>query len=227
MTAAQPTVRPMREVSTEYDVLAKSIIIGNSSVGKTSLLYRYVEQDWNPHYIATIGVDFKVMTFERASKIVKLQLWDTAGQDRFRTITHTYYRGAHGVMMVFALDDRESFDGLSEWINDVQRFAAAGIPVVLVGNKADCSPSAVQVPDEEAEALAQSLGGVYMKASAKQNVGVDEAFTQMLERCVAHRMALLAKVGDAAQDARNRNAINLKRAAQRQERRQNGGCPCQ
>lgn len=186
----------MFSVATEYDVLAKAIIIGDSSVGKSSLLYRYTEQDWNPHYIATIGVDFKVMTFERDSKIVKLQLWDTAGQDRFRTIVHTYYRGAHGVMMVFALDDRQSFDNLHEWIGDVQKFATNGVPVVLIGNKSDCRPNEVAVSDEEAEALAQRLGGVYMKTSARVNQGVDEAFTQMLERCLTHRFALLAKATD-------------------------------
>jgi len=220
---ASQLARPMRDVATDYDVLAKSIIIGDSSVGKTSLLYRYIEQDWNPHYIATIGVDFKVMTFEHKGKVVKLQLWDTAGQDRFRTITHTYYRGAHGVMMVFALDDRESFDNLSTWISDVQRFAAAGIPVVLVGNKADCAPSAVQVHDDEAQALAESLGGVYMKTSARENKGVDEAFTQLLNRCVTHRMALLAKVDEV----RPRGAVNLKRAAEREQARKKGNCPCQ
>jgi small GTP-binding protein len=195
-TAAQPKVRiarPMQSLSTEYDVLAKAIIIGDSSVGKSSLLYRYTEQDWNPHYIATIGVDFKVMTFERDSKVIKLQLWDTAGQDRFRTIVHTYYRGAHGVMLVFALDDRASFDNLQEWLGDVQKFASNGVPIVLVGNKADCPRDQVTVSDEEAEHLATQLGGTYVKTSARQNIGVDEAFTVTLERCLAHRLEILAK----------------------------------
>jgi len=187
--------RPMRQLSTEYDVLAKSIIIGDSSVGKSSLLYRYTEQDWNPHYIATIGVDFKVMTFDRDGKVIKLQLWDTAGQDRFRSIVHTYYRGAHAVMLVFALNDRESFDHLCEWTQDVQRFATAGVPIVLIGNKADCPHGDVAVSDEEAEALAKHLGGVYMKTSARTGGGVDEAFTEVLERCLQQRLAILSKQG--------------------------------
>jgi len=183
----------MRNLATEYDVLAKSIIIGDSSVGKSSLLYRYTEQDWNPHYIATIGVDFKVLTFERDSKIVKLQLWDTAGQDRFRTIVHTYYRGAHAVMLVFALNDRESFDHIHEWVQDVSRFATSGVPVLLIGNKADCPPANVAVSDEEAEALAKHLGGVFMKTSARTGQGVDAAFSVLLEQCLNHRMELLKK----------------------------------
>jgi Ras-related protein Rab-8A len=195
--SAAPLARPMHTVATDYDVLAKAIIVGDSSVGKSSLLYRYTEQDWNPHYIATIGVDFKVMTFERDNKIVKLQLWDTAGQDRFRTIVHTYYRGAHAVLLVYAVDDRQSFENLHEWMGDVQRFATAGVPVVLVANKCDCRPDEVAVPDEEAEALAQRMGAVYAKASARMNQGVDEAFTTLLEKCLAHRMTLMDKQRDA------------------------------
>ena len=193
MTSAAPIARPMSTVATDYDVLAKAIIVGDSSVGKSSLLYRYTEQDWNPHYIATIGVDFKVMTFERDSKIVKLQLWDTAGQDRFRTIVHTYYRGAHAVLLVFAVDDRESFENLEEWMGDVHRFATNGVPVVLVGNKCDCRPEEVAVPDDEAEALAQRMGATYLKTSARMNQGVDDAFTTLLEKGLEHRLALAAK----------------------------------
>lgn len=183
----------MRQMATEYDVLAKSIIIGDSSVGKSSLLYRYTEQDWNPHYIATIGVDFKVMTFDREGKVIKLQLWDTAGQDRFRSIVHTYYRGAHAVMLVFAINDRESFDHLHEWTQDVHRFATGGVPIVLIGNKADCPQGDVAVSDEEAEALAKHLGATYMKTSARTGAGVDTAFTEVLERCLEQRLALLKK----------------------------------
>jgi Ras-related protein Rab-8A len=198
--------RPMRALSTDYDVLAKAIVIGDSSVGKSSLLYRYTEQDWNPHYIATIGVDFKVMTFERQGKIIKLQLWDTAGQDRFRTIVHTYYRGAHAVMLVFAIDDRDSFENLQEWLGDVHRFGSQGVPVVLVGNKADCAPEQVAVSDEEAEALARSLGAQYLKTSARLNKGVDEAFTVTLEKCLEHRLAILAKQQNTPQ---NRHKVIL------------------
>lgn len=213
--------RPMPSLSPDYDVLAKAIIVGDSSVGKSSLLYRYSEQDWNPHYIATIGVDFKVMTFERESKIVKLQLWDTAGQDRFRTIVHTYYRGAHGVLMVFALDDRQSFDNLQEWIGDVQRFATNGVPIVLVGNKADCAPDRIAVSDEEAEALAERLGGVYKKTSARMNQGVDQAFTEVLERCLAHRFALIKK---QAETGEKQNTIRLNRPVQGPKK--NEKCAC-
>ena len=172
----------------DYDVCVKSIIVGDSGVGKSSLLYRYTDQDWNPHYIATIGVDFKVLTFERNNKVVKLQLWDTAGQERFRTITHSYYRGAHAVMLVFSVTDRESFDNVKRWVGDVRKYGSETVPMVLVGNKSDVPESQRVVPDEEAEALAESLGCKYVKASAKENMNVDVSFGELVDDCVAERL---------------------------------------
>ena len=170
-----------------YDVVVKSIIIGDSSVGKSSLLFRYTDHDWNPHYIATIGVDFKVMTFERKSKVVKLQLWDTAGQERFRTITHSYYRGAHGVMVVFDVTSRESFENISTWLQDVKKYGACGAPMILLGNKCDDNKNR-QVSDEEAQALAESIGCVYIPTSAKNDINVDKAFENMVDQCVQYRL---------------------------------------
>lgn len=143
----------------DYDVLIKTIMVGDSCVGKSSLLYRYSEGDWNPHYLATIGVDFKTMTFEKNGKIIKLQMWDTAGQERFRTITNTYYRGCHGVVLVFDYTNRESFQHCeSRWMVDVERCATLGCPVILLGNKADVADDLKEVTDEEAQMLARRIG---------------------------------------------------------------------
>lgn len=174
----------------DYDVCVKSIVIGDSGVGKSSLLYRYTDHDWNPHYIATIGVDFKVLTFERRGKIVKLQLWDTAGQDRFRSITQSYYRGSHAVMLVFDVTNRESFDNVRQWVADVRRFGGDQLPMVLVGNKCDCEAQR-QVSDAEADELAAALGCKYVRASAKDNCNVDAAFEGLVDDCVAAKLRLL------------------------------------
>lgn len=182
------TRRPLDGSS--YDILIKTILIGDSGVGKSSLLYRYTDQDWNPHYIATIGVDFKVLTFERCNKVVKLQLWDTAGQERFRTITHAYYRGSHGIMLVFDLTNQESFENIRNWLQDVRRYAAEGLPMILIGNKADVFKHR-QVSYEDAMGLATELGCRYFETSAKDDKGVEEAFDEMISGCIAQR----AKVG--------------------------------
>jgi len=178
--------------TTDYDICVKSIIIGDSGVGKSSLLYRYSDQDWNPHYIATIGVDFKVLSFERSGKVVKLQLWDTAGQERFRTITHSYYRGAHGIMIVFDVTNRETFDNVASWMKDVRKFGADGVPMVLVGNKCDCETKRV-VQAEEGKLLAAELGCRYVETSAKENAKVDEAFDHLVNECIKHRGTLIPK----------------------------------
>lgn len=173
----------------DYDIAVKSIIIGDSGVGKSSLLYRYAEQDWNPHYIATIGVDFKVLTFERQNKVVKLQLWDTAGQERFRTITHSYYRGAHSIMIVFDITNRETFDNVAVWMQDVKKFANQTAPMLLVGNKADCEQHR-EVPSSEAEALAESLGCKYMETSAKDDKAVEGSFEYLVDKCLEQRLTI-------------------------------------
>jgi len=174
----------------DYDICVKSIVIGDSGVGKSSLLYRFTDHDWNPHYIATIGVDFKVLTFERNAKVVKLQLWDTAGQERFRTITHSYYRGAHGIVLVFDVTNMESFEDVQAWMSDVRRFGIEGAPMVLVGNKIDCVAKRVVSRDMGLQ-LAAQLGCKYFETSARENTAVDEAFNYIVDQCVAKRDVLI------------------------------------
>ena len=94
----------------DYDYLFKVLIIGNSGVGKSCLLLRFAENMFSDNYISTIGVDFKIRKMELDGKSVKLQIWDTAGQDRFRTIIKSYYRGSNGIIVVYDITDRETFE---------------------------------------------------------------------------------------------------------------------
>lgn len=175
----------------DYDLTVKTILIGDSSVGKSSLLYRYTDDDWNPYYIATIGVDFKVKTMERNHKVIKLQLWDTAGQERFRSITQSYYKGAHAVALVFDVNDRESFESLRVWINDVHNFGSANVPVVLIGNKCDLNPKNRMVSTEEAKQFADGLGFRYFETSAKEGTNVAEAFEYIVDKSVEQREKMI------------------------------------
>lgn len=97
-----------------YDYMFKVIVIGDSGVGKTNLILRFSDKNFNSNYVATIGVDFKIKTINIGDKRVRLQLWDTAGQERFRTITETYYKGAHGIVLTYSIDDRKSFENISK-----------------------------------------------------------------------------------------------------------------
>lgn len=102
--------------STDYDFVFKTLLIGNSSVGKSSLLLRFSDNIFQESFYPTIGVDFKIRTFEQDGSIVKLQMWDTAGQEKFKTITSAYYKGAQGIILVFDLCDKKSFQDIQNWI---------------------------------------------------------------------------------------------------------------
>ncbi|KFZ54481.1 Ras-related protein Rab-3A, partial [Podiceps cristatus] len=98
-----------------FDYMFKLLIIGNSSVGKTSFLFRYADDTFTPAFVSTVGIDFKVKTVYRNDKRVKLQIWDTAGQERYRTITTAYYRGAMGFILMYDITSEDSFNAVQDW----------------------------------------------------------------------------------------------------------------
>ena len=121
----------MSQRSREYDHLLKYVIVGDSSVGKSCLLLRFAEDQFNENYMTTIGVDFRFKTVTSNNKNIKLQIWDTAGQERFRTITNTYYKsnhkkhvGAHAVLLVYDITNEESFQSIQNfWVSEVESYA--------------------------------------------------------------------------------------------------------
>lgn len=131
--------------SREYDHFLKYVIVGDSSVGKSCLLLRFADDQFNENYMTTIGVDFRFKTVRSNNKNVKLQIWDTAGQERFRTITNTYYKsnmlvyaGAHAIILVYDITNLESFESIQNfWLDETENYADPGTLLVLVGNKAD------------------------------------------------------------------------------------------
>ena len=132
----------MTHRSREYDHLLKYVIVGDSSVGKSCLLLRFADDQFNENYMTTIGVDFRFKTVKSNDKNIKLQIWDTAGQERFRTITNTYYKstptphsGAHAVFLVYDIINKESFESIQDfWLNEVESYADPGSVLVLVGS---------------------------------------------------------------------------------------------
>ncbi|CAG9321630.1 unnamed protein product [Blepharisma stoltei] len=159
----------------DYDYLMKVLLIGDSSVGKTSVLLRYVDDTYNPEFQTTIGVDFKISTMELQGKVIKLQLWDTAGQDRFKNIVASYYRGAQGVILMYDITNQASFQNIKNWYNETLNHLQSSTPKLLVGNKLDLA-SQRTVKLAEAQELADRLSMSYIETSAKNSQNVRLAF---------------------------------------------------
>lgn len=164
----------------EADHIFKLLIIGNSATGKSNLLLRFADNVFHGSLLPTIGVDFKIKTLRLLGKLVKLNIWDTAGQERFRNINSTYYKGSHGVMIVYDITDVESFNNVGMWLSEVAAHAGPNVVKLLVGNKCDLEEQRC-VSAREGQALAERCGVKFMETSAKQCVNVEEAFHALAE----------------------------------------------
>ncbi|KAI6183809.1 Ras-related protein Rab-3 [Aphelenchoides bicaudatus] len=164
-----------------FDYMFKLLIIGNSSVGKTSFLFRYADDSFTSAFVSTVGIDFKVKTVFRGDKRVKLQIWDTAGQERYRTITTAYYRGAMGFILMYDITNEDSFNSVQDWCTQIKTYSWENAQVVLVGNKCDMDEERV-VSYERGRQLADQLGLEFFEASAKENINlVDIICNKMAE----------------------------------------------
>uniref|UniRef100_V9LBN5 Ras-related protein Rab-13 n=1 Tax=Callorhinchus milii TaxID=7868 RepID=V9LBN5_CALMI len=161
-----------------YDYLFKLLLIGDSGVGKTCLIIRFAEDNFNSTYISTIGIDFKIKTVDVEGKKIKLQVWDTAGQERFKTITTAYYRGAMGIILVYDITDEKSFENIQNWMKSIKENASATVERMLLGNKCDMENKR-KVTKERAEKLAKDHGIRFFETSAKSSLNVAEAFQSL------------------------------------------------
>eukprot|EP00768_Dysnectes_brevis_P003285 gnl/Dysnectes_brevis/2360_a2786_2766.p1 GENE.gnl/Dysnectes_brevis/2360_a2786_2766~~gnl/Dysnectes_brevis/2360_a2786_2766.p1 ORF type:complete len:207 (-),score=20.22 gnl/Dysnectes_brevis/2360_a2786_2766:56-676(-) len=163
-------------MSSSYHLLVKLILIGSSTVGKSCILLRFVDNRFVSLHDLTIGVEFGNRTIVVDDQIVKLQIWDTAGQEQFRSITRSYYRGAAGALLVYDITRRESFENVAGWLKDARQHAP-DIVCMLVGNKADLGHRR-RVSREEGEQFAAANGLLFAETSAKESMGVDDAFLE-------------------------------------------------
>ncbi|KAH7822905.1 Rab2d [Monocercomonoides exilis] len=152
----------------------KYIVVGDMSVGKSCLLLQFLENRFNPAHDMTIGVEFGTRTVEVNGDVVKVHIWDTAGQESFRSITKSYYRGAIGALLVYDISRRVTFDHLIRWMDDLQKYCTNDLVIALVGNKSDLEIR--EVPREEGEHFAQDHDMLFYETSAKTAEGVEEAF---------------------------------------------------
>ena len=156
-------------------VFFKILLIGDSGVGKSSVILRYIEDYFSGTLMSSIGVDFKTKQIEIDERLVKIQIWDTAGHEKFRTITTSYYKSAHAIIIIYDITDINSFEHIKNWMIDIDKFAKQGVLKTLVANKTDLEDQR-KIKKEEGQSIAKKYGVNFFEVSAKDNKNIDELF---------------------------------------------------
>ena len=167
--------------SSNYQYIFKLILIGNSGVGKSSILQRYIKHTFEESYKCTIGVDFLMKSIIVNGKTVKLQLWDTAGQEKYKSMVSSYYRGANVALIIFDITNHKSFESLPNWIENFYKNGPEQKNIILIGNKKDLEEER-QVTQEEAEAFSETNNMIYFETSAKDGDNIDYVFNYTAEK---------------------------------------------
>ncbi|KRW99728.1 P-loop containing nucleoside triphosphate hydrolase [Pseudocohnilembus persalinus] len=163
-------------MSQKKEYVAKVLIIGEAKVGKTSILTTYTEGVFPESTMPTLGIDYRIKRLDIGDQIIKLQIWDTAGQERFRSITQNFYKGAMGIILTFDLNDKSTFDNLQNWLQRIKEYSGESVCIIILANKCELEP---QVSDEQIKDLEQKQSVKCFKTSAKENIGITQAFSKM------------------------------------------------
>ena len=161
----------------KYSVFYKILLIGDLGVGKSSVILRYIEDYFSGNMMSSIGVDFKTKQIEINDRLIKMQIWDTAGHEKFRTITTSYYKSAHAIIVLYDITDINTFEHVKNWMIDIDKFAKQGVLRLLIGNKIDLNDNR-QVTKEAGETLANKFGVNFFEVSAKDNININELFLE-------------------------------------------------
>ena len=203
------------ESEKKYDYIFKLILIGSSGVGKSSILKRYIQKIFNAEYTCTIGVDFFMKSLNISNKSIKLQLWDTAGTEKFKSITTGYYRGANAAFVVFDLTYKSSFESVSEWIQNYYKYSNPDSEkyVILIGNKSDLKEKR-EISEEEIYDFAKNNKIKYFETSAKNGENIDECFYFIAEKLMKDLeekgiFSNVENVGTINNDIINKNKIDI------------------
>ena len=181
MSGAPSSTNGSQNKPSNYQYIFKLILIGNSGVGKSCILQRYIKHTFEESYKCTIGVDFLMKSIVINGQTVKLQLWDTAGQEKYKSMASSYYRGANVALIVFDITNHESFDALPLWIENFYKNGPEQKNIILIGNKNDL-PDLRQVTQKEAEAFSETNNMMYFETSAKEGDNIEYIFNYAAEK---------------------------------------------
>ena len=164
----------------QFDYLLKFIIVGDIAVGKSNMLLRFVYNKFSDEYKTTIGVDFGEKKIDYNNKTYKIQIWDTTGQEQFRSITRGYYKNSVCAFVVYDITSRSTFENSKVWIDDCKSYMSKKVIIILIGNKCDLEEKR-QVTIDEGQELADAYGLLFFETSAKTDVNIKSAFESSLE----------------------------------------------
>ena len=164
----------------DYDYLYKLIIVGDSFVGKTNIMSQYIRKEFSLNTKSTVGVEFGAKIIKIENKMIKAQIWDTAGEERYRSVTNAYYKGAKGAFVVYDITNKLSFESVEKWIQDLKINSDHNITLLLIGNKKDLEDKR-EVSKEEGEEKAKTFGLGFIETSACTGENIDKAFETMLK----------------------------------------------
>ncbi len=180
--------------------MIKILTLGDTTVGKTSIVLQYTTQKYNTQILSTIGVDFKSKVINIDNNKVKMLIWDTAGEERFRNIASQYYYGADGALLIFDITKKSSFERIVYWINELsQKKNINELGLLLVGNKIDLEKER-QVQKEEAERFAKENNLKYYEVSAAKNINIDNMMLDIIKQCISN---IQKRDSDAFRDSIN------------------------
>ena len=199
-----------------YDLLYKIIIIGDTCVGKSNILSRYLKDEFREDSKSTVGVELGTKFVKVKGVGAKLQIWDTAGQERYKSITSSYYKGSHGCFIVYDITSETSFENVEKWYEQAQKDASKDVSIILVGNKCDLENER-KVSKEKGEEKAKSLNAPFFETSALSKINIDDIFKEMINN-IYERTGGPKADEDEDIEIVNENAVNLNSQAPQEKK---------
>ena len=166
-----------------YDLLFKLILIGDSCVGKSNILLKYLKNEFDTNSRATVGVEFGTKNIFLNNKKIKIQIWDTAGEERYRSITSAYYKGAKGALIVYDITKKSSFNNIDKWISDLKLNGDKNICIIILGNKSDLEDKR-EVNKEEGIKKSEMYKTAFLETSALNGENINKAFDELIEQII-------------------------------------------
>jgi Ras-related protein Rab-11A len=213
----------MEEEESSYELLYKVIIIGDTAVGKSNILSRYVKDEFSSNSKSTVGVELGIKFLKIKNTKTKIQIWDTAGQERYRAITSSYFKGSNGCFIVYDITNEASFNNIENWYEQIQKETSKDIPILLVGNKCDLEDER-KVPIEKGKEKAQNLNCAFFETSALKKINIDKIFEELVNN-------IYEKTGGNKNDddinvelVKDDKAVNLNEVKNGENEKKKGGC---